>query len=776
VEKSKSEGIRLEKIYSIIARELPAGIHQVRAAAALLKECTVPFIARYRKEATGGLSDKELRDLEERLSYLLKLEERKDFILDTIQGQGKLTPELETLIKSAGTMVRLEDLYLPFKPRRRTKAATARENGLEPLAFLLWLNPETEPESAAQDFLGDDVSSVSEALEGASHILAEKFSEDAELVGVLRKLIWDNGLLKSRVVRGKEDEGAKFSDYFAYGELLKRVPSHRFLALLRGRREGVLRLSIILDAGQPDTLYGGAMDLPEEMIAEHFDIRPRGCAADPWLMEVIHQTWKKKILPRAEKDLENRVREKAEEEAINVFGENLRDLLLAAPAGTRPTLGLDPGYRTGVKVAAVDETGKLLETAVIYPHPPRRQWDESISVLARLAKLCKIELVSIGNGTASRETDRLAEELIRQKPELNLTKVMVSEAGASVYSASEYASEELPEIDVTLRGAVSIARRLQDPLAELIKIEPKSIGVGQYQHDVNQPRLDHKLHSIVEDCVNSIGVDVNTASAPLLTRVAGLGPVVASSIVTHRDIHGPFTSRSQLLKVRGMGPGTFLQSAGFLRIRKGDNPLDASAVHPEAYPVAERIKKATGRSISELIGSRDILEKLNPADFTDMIFGEPTVRDIFTELYKPGRDPRPEFVTASFREGVETIEDISAGMVLEGVVTNVANFGAFVDIGVHQDGLVHISELDHNFVRDPRKILRIGEVIKVKVLSADPGRKRISLSRKAVLPPVKRSVEGEVRQATAADRTHNLNTPDYLTSDHPFHNLKKPLT
>ncbi len=743
---AKEENIRLEHIYSIIAKELQAGIHQVRAAAALLEEHTVPFIARYRKEATDGLSDRDLRTLEDRLSYLLRLEERKNVILDTIQGQGKLTNDLENLIKTAETMVRLEDLYLPFKPRGRTKAAIAREQGLEPLALLLWSNPDTDPESAAQDFLGVDVPGISEALEGASHILAERFSEDAELVGNLRDFIWNNGLFTSRIVRGKLEEGAKFSDYFEYSEPLKRVPSHRFLALVRGRREGILRLSIVLDTEGSDSVYCGALDLPEEMIADHFDIRIRGRAADTWLMEVIRLTWKDRILPRAEKDLEGRVREQAEEESISVFGENLRDLLLAAPAGTRATLGLDPGYRTGVKVAAVDKTGKLLDTAVIYPHPPRRQWNESISILAAMAEQFGIELISIGNGTASRETDRLAEELIKQKPELNLTRVMVSEAGASVYSASEYASEELPEIDVSLRGAVSIARRLQDPLAELIKIEPRSIGVGQYQHDVNQPRLDHKLNSIVEDCVNSVGVDVNTASAPLLARIAGLGPSVASSIVTHRDIHGPFTSRKQLLKVRGMGPGTFLQSAGFLRIREGDNPLDGSAVHPEAYPVAERIMKATGKNINELIGDRETLEKLKPSDFTDSFFGEPTVRDILAELYKPGRDPRPEFVTASFREGVENIEDLSTGMILEGIVTNVANFGAFVDIGVHQDGLIHISELDNSYVTDPRKILKVGEVLKVKVLSAEPERKRIALSRKAVLPSAKQAIRRDSKQ------------------------------
>ncbi len=734
MEKSRLEAERIENIYRVIAAELRAGLHQISAAAALMEEYTVPFIARYRKEATGGLSDQDLRTMEERLAYLLKLEERKDFILDTIQGQGRLTPELEILVRKARTLVRLEDLYLPFKPKRLTKASVAREKGLEPLALLLWSRPWTKPETAALDFLGKDVPDTEAALDGASHILAEKFSEDPELLGSLRQLVWEKGVLTSRVVKAREQDGAKFTDYFEYRERLCNIPSHRFLALLRGRREGVLRLGVHLDAEGSGTIYSGAMDFPEEKISSHFDIRPSGHPADSWLMEVVHLAWKNRILPKVEKDLENQLREQAEEEAISVFGENLRDLLLAAPAGTRAALGLDPGYRTGVKIAAVDKTGKLMETAVIYPHPPRNQWEESLKVLAGLAKNCGVELVSIGNGTASRETDRLVGDLIRRNPELNLNKVVVSEAGASVYSASEYASEELPEIDVSLRGAVSIARRLQDPLAELIKIEPKSIGVGQYQHDVSQPKLDRKLGSIVEDCVNSVGVDVNTASAPLLEKVAGLGPSVASNIVMHRNIHGPFTNRKQLLKIRGMGSGTFLQSAGFLRIRGGDNPLDASAVHPEAYPVAERILKSTGRSITEIIGDRSILEKLKPLDFADETFGEPTVRDILLELYKPGRDPRPAFATATFREGVETIEDLSPGMVLEGVVTNVANFGAFVDIGVHQDGLVHISELDHSFVQDPRKILRVGEIIKVKVLDCDPSRKRISLSRKAVLP------------------------------------------
>lgn len=732
--KAISEKEKLENIYRKISGEINVGIHQVRTAAVLLEEYTVPFIARYRKEATGGLSDKDLRMLEERLDYLLKLEDRKDSILETIREQGKLTAELEGLIRSAETMVRLEDLYLPYRPKRRTLASIARENGLESLALLLWSKPETVPETAAGEYLGQHVQSIEEALEGAGHILAEKFSEDAELTGSLRKLVWNHALMTSSVTTGKETDGAKFSDYFKYEELLKRIPSHRFLALLRGKREGILKLRIVLSFEETDSLYSGAMDLPEEMIARHFAVKPMGNPSDPWLLATVHQSWKNKILPRIEKDLENQVKEKAEEEAINVFGENLRDLLLAAPAGTKAVLGLDPGYRNGVKVAAVDETGKLLDTAVVYPHPPRKEWEEALSALADMAEMYDIDLISIGNGTAARETDKMAAELIRRKPELNLTKVMVSESGASIYSASEFASEELPEIDVSLRGAVSIARRLQDPLAELIKIEPKSIGVGQYQHDVNQPKLDHKLGNIVEDCVNSVGVDVNTASVPLLTRIAGLGPSTASNIVTHRNIHGPFISRDQLLRVHGMGPGTYLQSAGFLRIPGGSNPLDASAVHPEAYPVVEKIVRSTGLDIQHIIGDSSVLESLNPQDFTDDIFGEPTVRDIFAELYKPGRDPRPEFVTVGFREGVETIEDLSPGMILEGVVSNVTNFGAFVDIGVHQDGLVHISELDHSFVQDPRSVIKAGDIIKVKVLSADPLRKRISLSRKETLP------------------------------------------
>jgi len=725
---------KLPAIYKKISREIKIELRQVESAAALLEDYSVPFIARYRKEATGGLSDRELRSLEERLSYLLKLEERKESVLQAIRKQGKLSAELENLISSAETMVRVEDLYLPFKPKRRTLAAVARENGLEPLAMLLWAKPQTNPEAAAHAFLGESISNPEEALEGAGHILAEKFSEDAELTGALRKMAWNKAWITSSVVKGKETEGAKFSDYFDYEEKLKGIASHRFLALLRGRREGILRLRIFLEEEAGDSFYQGAMDLPESMIADHFDIRPSGKPSDPWLLSVIHQTWKKKILPRIEKDLESAIKEEAEDEAINVFGENLRDLLLAAPAGTRAVMGLDPGYRNGVKVAAVDKTGKLLDTTVIYPHPPRRQWDESLATLAEMAEDYDIEILSIGNGTAARETDRLAGELIKKNPQLQLTKVMVSESGASIYSASEFASEELPEIDVSLRGAVSIARRLQDPLAELIKIEPKSIGVGQYQHDVNQPKLDGKLDSIVEDCVNSVGVDVNTASVPLLARIAGLGPSTASNIVTHRNIYGSFREREQLLEVHGMGPGTFLQSAGFLRIPSGKNPLDASAVHPEAYPVVERIVRATGLGISEIIGNENVLGNLNPQEFTDGVFGEPTVRDIFNELYKPGRDPRPEFRTATFREGIETIEDLVTGMTLEGVVTNVTNFGAFVDVGVHQDGLVHISELDNSFVEDPRSVIKAGEIIKVLVLDADPARKRISLSRKALLP------------------------------------------
>jgi len=724
----------MERIHEKISTEMGVAVEQVKAAAHLLEEATVPFIARYRKEATGGLDDRQLRFLEERLSYLKQLEERREFILQTIREQEKLTPELEASIRVADTLVRLEDLYLPYRPKRRTKAQIAREAGLEPLAQALLKDPSVEPAVRAEAFVDAEkgVPDVASALDGARQILMEIFSEDAELVGGLRDFVWANGAWESTVIPGKEEEGVKFSDYFAFREPLRKLPSHRILALFRGRREKILRLSVVPDERQPEPgAEPSLLSRPESLIAERFGIEPQGRPADAWLRETVRWAWKVKILSHLETDIENQLRDQADEEAIRVFGENLRDLLLAAPAGSRGAMGLDPGLRTGVKVAVVAPTGKLVDTATIYPHEPRKEWARSIEILAQLARRHSVELISIGNGTASRETHQLARELINLHPELKLTAVVVSEAGASVYSASEFASQEFPELDVSLRGAVSIARRLQDPLAELVKIDPKSIGVGQYQHDVNQGQLARKLDAVVEDCVNGVGVELNTASVPLLTRVSGLGPVTARNIIQARDQSGGFRNRLQLMKVMGLGPKTFEQCAGFLRIREGDNPLDATAVHPEAYPVVERIVQKTGKPLRELVGDRQLLARLNPADFTFQQFGEPTVRDILRELEKPGRDPRPEFKTASFQEGVESLEDLKPGMVLEGVVTNVANFGAFVDVGVHQDGLVHVSELADKFIRDPREAVRTGDLVKVKVLEVDLKRKRISLSIRA---------------------------------------------
>ncbi len=729
----------MQLIHEKIATEIGVGIDQVRAAARLLEESTVPFIARYRKEATGGLDDRQLRTLEERLAYLKQLEERRNFILGTIREQEKLTPELEAAIHSAETLVRLEDLYLPYRPKRRTKAQIAREAGLEQLATDLLRDPSVVPVERAAAFVDGDkgVDNVEAALDGARQILMEVFSEDAELVGTLRDFVWGNGLWQSSVVSGKEEEGAKFSDYFDFSEPLRRLPSHRILALLRGRREKILRLAVVPEPEEPSSdssAVASGMTHPEAMIAACFGIEHQGRPGDDWLRETVRWAWKVKILNRLESDIENQLREQADEEAIRVFGENLRDLLLAAPAGSRATMGLDPGLRTGVKVAVVAPTGKLLETATIYPHEPRKEWKPSIETLARLVRRHGVDLISIGNGTASRETHQLARELSSLHPELKLTPVVVSEAGASVYSASEFASEEFPEVDVSLRGAISIARRLQDPLAELVKIDPKAIGVGQYQHDVNQAHLARKLNAIVEDCVNAVGVELNTASIPLMIRVSGLGPVTAANIVRIRDEKGGFRNRLQLMQVTGLGPKTFEQCAGFLRIRAGENPLDATAVHPEAYEVVERIVRITGKSLKDLAGDRELLSRLKPADFTTEQFGEPTVLDILKELEKPGRDPRPEFKTATFQEGVETLEDLKPEMVLEGVVTNVTNFGAFVDIGVHQDGLVHVSELSHRFVRDPREVVRAGALVKVKVLEVDLKRRRISLSIKAAVP------------------------------------------
>ncbi|CAO3357132.1 Tex family protein [Azospirillum melinis] len=708
-----------------IADELSVRESQVASAIAMLDEgSTVPFIARYRKEATGGLDDTQLRTLEERLGYLRELEDRRATILSTIQEQGKLTPELERQIKQADTKTRLEDLYLPYKQKRRTKAQIAREAGLEPLADALLADPKKQPDTEAAAFVSADkgVADVKAALDGARHILVERFGEDAELVGRLRTAMADKGVVTSKVIEEKKAEGAKFSDYFDFSENWSKLPSHRALALFRGRAQGVLdiRLDLPVEEGQPHPAEG--------TIAVHTGIRDQGRPADKWLSDVVRWTWKLKIGPHIETDLMGSLRERAEDEAIRVFARNLHDLLLAAPAGQRVTIGLDPGIRTGVKVAVVDATGKLVETTTIYPHPPRNDWDGSLAVLAALAARHKAELISIGNGTASRETDKLAADLMKRHPELSLTKLVVSEAGASVYSASETAAHEFPTLDVSLRGAVSIARRLQDPLAELVKIEPKSIGVGQYQHDVAGGKLARSLDAVVEDCVNAVGVDLNTASIPLLTRVSGLNETIARNIVEHRDRNGAFRSRKQLLDVARLGPKTFEQAAGFLRIRDGENPLDGSAVHPEAYPVVQRIVKTTGRDLGSVIGDARFLRGLNAEEFTDERFGVPTVEDIIKELEKPGRDPRPEFKTATFKEGVEELKHLQPGMMLEGVVTNVTAFGAFVDIGVHQDGLVHISQLANSFVKDPHTVVKAGDVVKVKVLEVDIPRKRIALT------------------------------------------------
>ncbi|MGW3264123.1 Tex family protein [Streptomyces sp. NPDC001056] len=711
-----------------IAEELGVRERQVTAAVELLDGgSTVPFIARYRKEATEMLDDAQLRTIEERLRYLRELEERRTAILESVREQGKLTEELEARIRGAETKARLEDIYLPYKPKRRTKAQIAREAGLEPLAEGLLGDPTVEPLSAAAAFVDPDkgVADPGAALEGARAILTERFSEDADLIGELRERMWVRGRLAAKVREGKEEAGAKFADYFDFAEPFTELPSHRVLAMLRGEKEEVLDL--VLEPEEPADSPSGPSSY-EGIVAHRFGIAERGRPADKWLTDTVRWAWRTRILVHLGIDLRLRLRTAAEDEAVNVFAANLRDLLLAAPAGTRATLGLDPGFRTGVKVAVVDATGKVVATDVIYPHVPANKWDEALAKLARLAKEHAVELVAIGNGTASRETDKLAAELIAKHPELKLTKVMVSEAGASVYSASAYASRELPDMDVSLRGAVSIARRLQDPLAELVKIDPKSIGVGQYQHDLSEVKLSRSLDAVVEDCVNGVGVDVNTASVPLLARVSGVSAGLAENIVAHRDANGPFTSRSELKKVARLGPKAYEQCAGFLRIRDGADPLDASSVHPESYPVVRRMVKTTGQEVASLIGNTGVLRSLRPADFVDDTFGLPTVSDILKELEKPGRDPRPAFRTATFKEGVEKISDLSAGMVLEGVVTNVAAFGAFVDIGVHQDGLVHVSAMSKTFVKDPRDVVKPGDIVKVKVLDVDIPRKRIGLT------------------------------------------------
>ncbi|MBM7090737.1 RNA-binding transcriptional accessory protein, partial [Streptomyces sp. S12] len=708
-----------------IAEELGVRERQVRAAVELLDGgSTVPFIARYRKEATEMLDDAQLRAVEERLRYLRELEDRRTAILESVREQGKLTEELEARIRGAETKARLEDVYLPYKPKRRTKAQIAREAGLEPLAEGLLGDPGVEPLAAAAAFVdaGKGVADPQAALDGARAILTERFSEDADLIGELRERMWVRGRLAARVREGKEEAGAKFADYFDFAEPFTDLPSHRILAMLRGEKEEVLDLVL-----EPEEPTDGPSSY-EGVVAHRFGIADRGRPGDKWLLDTVRWAWRTRILVHLGIDIRLRLRTAAEDEAVRVFAANLRDLLLAAPAGTRATLGLDPGFRTGVKVAVVDATGKVVATDVIHPHVPANRWDEAIARLARLAKEHAVELIAIGNGTASRETDKLAGELITKHPELKLTKVMVSEAGASVYSASAFASQELPDMDVSLRGAVSIARRLQDPLAELVKIDPKSIGVGQYQHDLSEVKLSRSLDAVVEDCVNGVGVDVNTASAPLLARVSGITSGLAENIVAHRDGNGPFRSRGELKKVPRLGPKAYEQCAGFLRIRGGDDPLDASSVHPEAYPVVRRMVRATGQEVTSLVGNTGVLRSLRAEDFVDETFGLPTVGDILKELEKPGRDPRPAFRTAAFKEGVEKISDLSSGMVLEGVVTNVAAFGAFVDVGVHQDGLVHVSAMSKTFVKDPRDVVKPGDIVKVKVLDVDIPRKRISLT------------------------------------------------
>ncbi|WP_396622437.1 Tex family protein [Marinobacter sp. W-8] len=711
-----------------IAEELGVREQQVNATVTLLDEgATVPFIARYRKEVTGSLDDSQLRTLEERLRYLRELEDRRGTILNSIEEQGKLTDELRASIEAADTKNRLEDLYLPYKPKRRTKAQIAREAGLEPLADTLYDDPTQDPEAVAAGYLNPEsgVEDIKAALDGARYILMERFAEDAELLGALRDFVWQEGQLKVTVVEGKENEGAKFRDYFDHVEPLRKVPSHRALAILRGRNEGILAYSIVMGDAEEDRRQPHPA---EQRIAAHWRIRDNGRAADKWLSDVVRWTWRVKLSTQIETDLIAQVREAAETEAINVFAANLKDLLLLAPAGPRPTLGLDPGLRTGVKVAVIDGTGQVVDHGAIFPHAPQNKWDQSIAQMAAWCQKYKIELVAIGNGTASRETEKLVGDLCKRYPELKLARIVVNESGASIYSASEFASRELPDLDVTIRGAVSIARRLQDPLAELVKIEPKSIGVGQYQHDVSQVQLSRSLDAVVEDCVNGVGVDLNTASVPLLTRVSGLNPSIAQNIVDFRNQNGKFTSRKQLLKVSRLGDRTFEQAAGFLRIAGGENPLDRSSVHPEAYGVVEAIAERNGKRVEDILGDSAFLRSLNPQDYVTEQFGLPTIKDIISELEKPGRDPRPEFRFAHFEEGVETLNDLKPGMVLEGSVTNVTNFGAFVDIGVHQDGLVHISALSHTFVKDPREVVKAGDIVKVKVMEVDIPRKRIGLS------------------------------------------------
>ncbi len=714
-----------QSIHHRIADELGVREGQVQAAVTLLDDgATVPFVARYRKEATGALDDEQLRTLDDRLRYLRELEQRRAAVLEEIGNQGKLDDAPRARTTAADSKARLEDLYLPYKPKRRTKAQVAREAGLEPLADSLYADPTQDPHTAAGAFVDPDagVEDANAALTGARSILVERFAEDSDLIGELREQAWSRGRLSSRVREGKEAAGAKFADYFEFSEPFTKLPSHRILALFRGEKEDVLELSLDPEPEPPEEGPGEY----ERRIARQFDVRDEGRPGDSWLRDTVRWAWRTRVLVHLEVDLRTRLRQAAEDGAVRVFAGNLRDLLLAAPAGTRPTMGLDPGYRTGVKVAVVDATGKLVVTETIYPHEPQRRWDAALATLTHLAEEHGVELIAVGNGTASRETDKLAAEVTRARA--GMTKVSVSEAGASVYSASAYASRELPDVDVSLRGAVSIARRLQDPLAELVKIEPKSIGVGQYQHDVSEGKLSHSLDAVVEDCVNAVGVDVNTASAPLLTRVSGISAGLAENIVSHRDARGPFRSRQELTGIQRLGPKTFEQCAGFLRIPAGDDPLAAASVHPESYPVVHLIAESARTSVGALIGNSTLLEGLRPEEFVTESAGLPTVTDILTELDKPGRDPRPAFETATFAEGVDTLADLRTGMVLEGVVTNVAAFGAFVDVGVHQDGLVHVSAMSRSFVNDPRDVVKPGDVVRVKVQDVDIDRKRISLT------------------------------------------------
>ena len=714
-----------------IAEELGVREQQVAATVELLNGgATVPFVARYRKEMTGGLDDAQLRTLEERLTYLRELEERRTVILESVREQGKLDAALEASIMAADTKGRLEDIYLPFKPKRRTKAEIAKEAGLEPLSDLLLAEPKNDPAKVAEAFVNADkqVADVTAALDGARAILVERFAEDADLIGALREQMWSSGLMSSTVRTGKKTEGEKFKDYFEFSEPLHKLPSHRILALFRGEKEEILDLAMQPEPTPATSAPATTPNSYELKIMQRFNISDHGRPGDKWLTETARWAWRTKIQVHLNIDLRMRLWTSAEEEGVRVFAANLRDLLLAAPAGARVTMGLDPGYRSGVKTAVIDATGKVVATTTIYPHEPQRAWDASLAVLGKLAVQHKVDLIAIGNGTASRETDKLASDLVKLLPDLKMSKIVVSEAGASVYSASAFASEELPELDVTLRGAVSIARRLQDPLAELVKIDPKAIGVGQYQHDLGETKLARSLDAVVEDCVNGVGVDVNTASAPLLARVSGIGAGLAQSIVQHRDTNGPFKSRKALKDVPRLGPKAFEQCAGFLRINDGEDPLDKSGVHPEAYPLVRKILKATKSDIKALIGNMEILRNVQPKTFVDDTFGLPTVTDILRELEKPGRDPRPAFKAAVFMEGVEKLSDLKPGMILEGAVTNVAAFGAFVDIGVHQDGLVHISAMSKTFIKDPREVVKPGDIVKVKVLEVEVDRKRIALT------------------------------------------------